>query len=199
MQLKVSNSCVLITFGFYLIFNWNRAAANDLTYNLRMGMVNGTFGGAETGEFSVVTGVDAEAEYADDARHSLLVRSIITVEPETSIIRYMYAGLGSKYYFFSRSRDYELRSGFDKVYVATKSKYYLGWEFGAAQLTIDQLTSSLSIQSTLLEGGLTAGWIYKLSTNIGLQVNGSFSRGFGISTVAVNGTVVKFTFGLTIN
>ncbi len=199
MRLRLVNNCVLIVFGFISILNWNRAAANDLTYNLRMGMVNGTFGGAETGEFSVVTGVDAEAEYADDARHSLIVRSIITVEPETSIIRYMYAGLGSKYYFLSRSRDYELRSGFDKVNVATKNRYYLGWEFGAAQLTIDQLTSSLSIQSTLLEGGITAGWTHKLSTNIGMQVNGSFSRGFGISTVAVNGTVVKLTIGLTIN
>lgn len=173
--------------------------ATDLVYNVRMGMVNGTFQGAESGEFSVITGVDAEAEYAGNARESLIVRSIITVEPETSVIRYMYAGLGKRYYLSSRSRDYELRTGFDKVTVLSRNKYYVGWDFGVAQLTINQLTDSLSIQSTLFEGGVTVGWTYKMSSGTGFQLNTSLSRGFGISTVAVNGTVIKFTMGLTIN
>jgi len=180
-------------------FSFSAAALDKMQFHLRLGMVKGSFTGAETGEFSNMTSFDGEAEYLWTAKASFSARAIFTVDPESAQVQYMYAGGGQRFYIFSRASGAEATWGFDTVTIKPKLRYFVGWDLGMAQVLLQRVTESLSVQSAVLEYGGTAGLIYQLTSGLGMEIAGGVSKGIGISTVAVDTTILKLLIGLTFN
>ena len=63
--------------------------ATSLQGHLRTGMVQGSFTGADTGEFSVVSSLELEGEYFTSSRASILARATISLDQESGQLHHV--------------------------------------------------------------------------------------------------------------
>ena len=171
---------------------------NNLGFSLQTGVLNGSYFGAQNGNISLASTIDLSAELVTSSRDSFFARSSMSLDPQTAIIRYLYAGVGQRFYLFSRSNRQPFEIGTSKLEVIPKMQYFVSGEAGVSQNVIQQLTSSLSVQSTSIEYGIGLGMTYPWSDGIGLTVSGGIGKGIGISAVAVDSTIIRAMLGLTI-
>lgn len=172
------------------------ARAANLKFSFQTGTFSGDYAGADAGEISMPNAFDIQAEYTTSSRSSLSVRSMASLDSTSGIFRYLYAGFGRRYYWksYSGSQYYEYDS--TRIEVNPKMQYYISGEGGLSQMVVRQITTSFSVQSTLIELGLSAGAVYSLSKDFGATASFSYVKGVGISAVAVDSTIIKLLFGI---
>lgn len=174
------------------------ASGNNLGFSFQTGLINGSYLGLDSGQIAMASTVDVGAEVVTSTRDSYTARSSMSLDPESAIIRYLYAGIGRRFYFLSHSSRQPFRSGNSKLEVLPRIQYFFSGEAGVGQAVIKQVTPSLSIQSTSIEYGGGVGIIYPLGNGIGFLGTLGVSKGIGISSVAVDSTVFKAMLGITI-
>jgi hypothetical protein len=190
MRLKTLCVVFLLFFGFQV-----DASPVAIQGHIRTGVVNGTFSGAETGEFSVMSSLEGEFEYFYGSRGSMLAKATLSLDPATGQYKYLHMGLGQRFYLFSRGRPIEGYSGGISASIRPKMRYFVDWGLGLSQIQVRALTSSISVQTTSLELGLGGGAIYQLSQSFGIGLNAGWSRGISMSSVAVDSTIIRVMVG----
>lgn len=170
--------------------------AQNIQAHLKGGMVNGTFTGAVSGDFSVATSIEGEGEYVYSSRLSLFSRATVALEAGTGQFKYIYMGLGHRYYFFSRSGYLEESNNGLVVSITPRIRYFAEGLLGLSQVQVRAVTDTLVAQSTLLEYGGGAGVIYQLSKSLGVEGTMGVSKGFAVSSVAVDTLIIRGFIGL---
>ena len=188
--LNLLSFLVLISFG-------SLAFSVDLQLHLRTGLVTTSFTGAQNGDFSLATSIDGEFEVFYSEQSSLYANAIIALDPEEAQFRYLFAGGGQKYYFFSKGRPSRVASDVGSIEMNPRHRFYAGWQVGISQLILATPTAALTVQSTLFEYGGNVGYLYRFFEGMDLAVHFSATRGTGISSVSVDATVFRLFAGLT--
>lgn len=188
----------LLSFFLFLLTQICLAKPNNLGFSLQTGVLNGSYLGAQSGQITLASTVDLSAEMVTSSRDSFVARSAMSLDPETAIIRYLYAGIGQRFYLGSRANRQSFEIGNSKIEITPKTQYFVSGEAGVSQIVIQQLTSSLSVQSTSIEYGIGFGMNYPWSDGLGLTISGGIGKGIGISAVAVDSTIMRVMLGLTI-
>lgn len=189
---------LLILILSILIPGFSLASTSDVQGHLRMGQVSGTFTGAAEGDFSVVTSLELEGEYIYSGQTSLLARATVALDQEIEEFAYLHMGLGQRFYLWSRARAIE--SNAEGAFVSYNPKFRVFGEYtvGLAQVVVTKRTDVLVTQSTLIELGIGGGAIYQVSKNFGVSFTGMWSKGFAISSVNVDSTVIRGLLGVTL-
>ncbi len=171
-------------------------AGVDLQAHVRTGMIEGTFVGADSGNFAMTTSLEGELEMFYSNRTSFQVKTTAALGQENSQIVYLSMSLGQKYYLFTRGRPIE--SYDEGVYslMVPRWRFYTGYTIGIAQVETRFLSASLSATSTIFEIGGGAGVIYNFSRNIGINIDLLYGKGFGVSSVAIDATVIRGLVGV---
>lgn len=188
---------LFVSFGL-IFFLTSLVRAADLSFTFQSGVINGSYLGADSGDIEMASTMDLSAEVITSSRESYVARSSISLDPETAIIRYLYAGMGRRFYLFSRTQTQGFADGSHKISVQPKVQYFVTGELGVSQVVIRQVTPALSIQSTSIEYGGSLGMIYPVSKTVGVFASGGLGKGIGISSVAVDSTIFKAMVGITI-
>jgi hypothetical protein len=175
------------------------ADVSNFQAHLRAGMVNGSFSGIASGAFNVATSTEGEAEYLYSSHMSFFSAATVALEPSTGAFRYTYMGIGQKFYFWSRSG--RLNSNEDGVYVEIQPKwrYFANYSLGLSQIQVQEVTSTLTVQSTVLEYGAGAGMIYQFTKDVGIELVLNVSKGVAMSSVAVDSTIMRALLGVAIS
>ncbi len=174
----------------------SHAAVSDVQGHLRSGLVQGSFSGAEEGSFSIASSLELEGEYFVGTKSSLLARATVSLDQSSGQFKYIYMGIGQRFYLFSRGRPSE--SSGDGVYFSQRPKlrYFLEYGLGLAQVQVRSLTQSLSVQSTIVELGLGGGAIYQFSNSFGVSLNLMGAKGYSVSSVSVDSTIIRGMIGV---
>lgn len=168
--------------------------------HLRTGMVTSSLGtsvGSEGGAFSVMPSFDAEYERFVSDQKSFLYRGTLALEMATTVTRYLYFGVGQRYYVNSRGSALRAITPDVTVTVQPNFRYYFGWDAGMSQIVVNVLTASLQSFTTAVDLGGVGGAIYQISENIGLEAQMAVSYAYGFSSVPATGMVMKGFGGLT--
>ncbi|MEQ1876017.1 MAG: hypothetical protein ABL958_05180 [Bdellovibrionia bacterium] len=163
-----------------------------------MGLLGGTYSGAgiDGRKFSVPTTTELELEVFTDVDESFNLRAVMAMELDTNRVHYTYAGFGKSNYFYGRGRK-DLRT--EKAISAKlvpRTRYYWGWNLGVSQVLVIPYGLVLASYSTTLDVSLSAGIIYQLSENLGVEFRGGFGMGYGFSAVTVTGVTTSALIGL---
>ncbi len=193
MRLKIV-LLLSLSFGFTAL---SEAAATSLQGHIRTGMVQGRFTGADSGRFAVSSSLELEGEFFTSNRGSLLARATISLDPSSGQFKYIYMGLGQRFYLWSRGRPVE--GYYESIYTSTRPKFrfFVEYGIGLAQIQVRSVTDSLSVQSTVVELGGGGGTIYQFSRNFGVSLNLMWSQGFAVSSVAIDSNVIRGMVGIT--
>ncbi|MGZ3723172.1 MAG: hypothetical protein ACXVA9_09590 [Bdellovibrionales bacterium] len=187
-----------IALGICLSLICTSAVASDSSVqgHLRLGLVNGSFTGAVDGGFSVSTSLEGEGEYLYSSRLSTLARATVSLEGSSGQFKYIYMGLGQRYYLFSRNGAIESNHDGISIEINPRVRYYIEALLGLSQVQVKAVTSTLVAQSTLLEYGGGLGAIYQISKGIGLEGSVGVSKGFAVSSVAVDSLIIRALVGV---
>ena len=172
------------------------AAMTTLQGHIRSGMVQGAFSGAESGDFSVATSLELEAEYFTSSRASVLAKATVSLDQESGQFKYVFMGIGQRFYLWSRGRPIETYSEGIFASQRPKFRFFAEYGLGLAQIQVRSVTDSLSVQSTVVELGAGGGVIYQISRNFGVSLTGMWSKGFAVSSVPVDSTVIRGMLGV---
>lgn len=172
------------------------ASTSNVQAHLKGGMVNGTFTGIVSGGFSVSTSIEGEGEYLYSSHISLFSRATVALEPSSGQFKYIYMGLGQRYYFLSRGNS--LESNYDGMYVeiVPRMRYFADWQLGLSQIQVKAETATLVAQATLLEYGVGLGAIYQVARNIGIEGSLGVSKGIAMSSVSVDSLIIRGLAGV---
>lgn len=192
--MRLKRFLISLVFTFLSSTSW--AAVSEVQGHLRSGLVQGQFSGAEEGSFSIASSLELEGEYFVGTKSSLLARATVSLDQASGQFKYIYMGLGQRFYLFSRGRPSE--SSGDGVYFSQRPKlrYFLEYGVGLAQVQVRSLTQSLSVQSTIVELGLGGGGIYQFSNSFGISLNIMGAKGFSVSSVSVDSTIIRGMIGV---
>jgi hypothetical protein len=194
-----SPSVLLLT--LWTSFAAHAAAASgtgDVQTHLRIGVVNGTFTGSADGSFNVPSSIEGEGEYLYGNRFSSFARATLSLESSSGQFKYIFMGLGQRYYLFSRSGAIESDHEGVLVEIRPRMRYFIEGVLGISQVQIKAVTSTLIAQSTLLEYGAGAGLIYQISKTIGIEGNLGIAKGFAVSSVSVDALIVRGLLGVAV-
>lgn len=188
----------LFCFAFLIL---NQAHSDTISPLLlghfRIGMVSGSFTGVESGSFSVPLSLEGEGEYIYTPKNSALIRTTISLEPDSGQFKYVYMGLGQKFYLLSRIAPLETMEGGNLIKILPNKLYYINYDVGLSQIQVKKVTDSLTVESTLVEFGLSGGLVWKISQRVGFVASLGFSKGFPVSPVSVDSTIIRATIGLS--
>lgn len=185
---------LIILIGF--LFTAPIVRAGELSFSVQSGMLSGDFAGADSGVIDMSNAFDLQAEYSTSSKTSVSARSTLSLNVDSGIFRYLYAGLGWRNYFRSHSGPQAFEYEANRIQMNPKVQYFVSGEAGFSQMVIRQVTDSFSIQATMIEVGGTVGLIYPLSNNLGLYSTMGYLKGIGISAVAVDSTIYKVFVGI---
>lgn len=168
-----------------------------IRYDIKTGIVDGSFSGATSGSFSLVASVDGEAEYLHSYTESIVAHLTMAVDPALGNVRYFFAGGGQRFYVFSLSHPLQAANQGDALSISTQRQYFFGWDAGFSMVNVINLSSSLGSNATLMEAGGYVGLAIPLYRQLKIQGSVGISQGIGVSSVAVNGTIIKGMLGVT--
>lgn len=173
------------------------AASTSMQGHVRTGVVQGSFTGADSGEFSVVSSLELEGEVFTSSRASILAKATVSLDQQSGQFKYVYMGLGQRFYLLSRGRPVETYQ--EGVFASQRPnfRFFVEYGLGLAQIQVRSVTESLSVQSTVVELGGGGGTIYQISQNFGISFNLIWSKGFSVSSVSVDSTVIRGMIGVS--
>jgi hypothetical protein len=190
---------VLIVFLQFIFVDKSHANTGAGQAHFRQGFYNATFkgNGDANGSFTLNRVLDFEYENIISNRQTFLVRGILGVEVETAQVKYAFGGIGQRYYFSSNALQWKVMEDGLMMSYLPRLSFYLGWDFGIAQVQVVNYGPVLSAYSTLIEYGGSGGFIYNIYKTIGLEGQLGMSYGNGFSSVAVTSQIVKMYIGLS--
>lgn len=172
--------------------------ARDFTVSVQNGLLSGAYAGASRGTIEMPNALDVQVEVMTTGRHSYSARSLMSLDSESGVFRYLYTGLGTRYYFSSYGTSQIFELGNSKIELRPRVQYFAAGEVGLSQMVVQQITNSFSVNSTLIEAGTSLGGIYPLTSSVGLFGSVGVFKGIGISAVAVDTDLYKVLVGLRI-
>jgi hypothetical protein len=165
----------------------------------RFGYLASTFvvPGIVTGNYNSGSTFDLSIEYLPKKSISYLTRVQLSFDTESTTIRYLYAGLGSRFYFGQAARSEVSESG-SSIASLPKWRYYASWDGAIAQMLVYSLSPSVGSTVSVLEfsGGL--GTIYQISKDVGLEASAEYGNGFGFTGVSATTQTMKVLVGASI-
>ncbi|MES2964467.1 MAG: hypothetical protein V4760_11285 [Bdellovibrionota bacterium] len=152
-------------------------------------VVTGTYASGNTFDFSI--------EYLPKKSVTYLLRQQLSFDTVTSSIRYLYTGLGSRFYKgpASRTEAAETGSTFSSL---PRWRYYASWDAGVSQMLVHSLTNVFGTTVTLVEFYVGLGTIYQVTRDFGLEIQGEYGNGFGFSNVSASTQTTKILLGATL-
>ena len=170
--------------------------SSDIEYFALMGFVSGSFTGAEDGSFTSFASFEGGGELHKGSDRSVFVRASISMDPTEGKVKYFYGGFGQKFYLWGPGlKSSDVTEG-DVISVIPQSRYFVNWDLGMAEVRVRDVTSSLSVQSTIIDFGGGFGYI-KQQGDLGIQAYIGMTKGISISSVAVDSTILRLMFGVT--
>lgn len=170
--------------------------ASDIEYFGRLGLISGSFSGAEEGSFTSFASFEGGGELHKGSDSSVFVRATLSADPTEGKIKYFYGGFGQKYYLWGPGLKTRDISEGDLVEVTPKSRYFVNWDLGLAEVRVRDVTSSLSVQSTIVDFGGGAGYIMQRGS-LGIEFYFGATKGISISSVAIDSLILRMMFGVT--
>lgn len=163
--------------------------------HLRFGMLTGSFSGTFEGDFEVPAAVDVDYELFVANDGSVVFRFLQGLDNPDSIPFYTYAGTGYRYYWNSKGPS-TIQKG-DGLFIESipRVRYYLGMDLGIAQVLVKSFGPNVQSVANMLDAGINVGAIYQLNKNFGLEAQGGYSVGYGISSTPVNGNTQRLLLG----
>jgi hypothetical protein len=142
--------------------------------------------------------IDAEYEiFSASTKSSFLLQGTLGYNSSQGQIPYANMGVGWRYYFKSVGMAYDMTNGGDHLASVPTWRYYADLNVGFTDIIAKTVTSVLSINSSLLEGGANIGAIYQISRNMGIDARLGMSYGMGFSSIALGGTTTKIFLGVS--
>lgn len=165
---------------------------------MRGGNAFANYDGVTSGELRSMTLIDLEFEVLMDNRKSYFFRTSQAFNLEKTIFDYSYLGAGMKWYVFSKGMYFETTQGSaEYLMTSPKWRFYVGWEFGVAHVTLQTIGEILTIQTSTYDYGGTFGTIYNITQRIGLELNFSAQISTGFTTISTGAAVMRTTVGLS--
>ena len=172
--------------------------SDSLGVYFNSGTIYGSYLGASAGKFNGASTVNGGVEILTSSKASIAFNGSVSLDPETAIYRYLYAGVSNRFYLGAPTTRISFQDHGSKIEITPHTQYYIGVESGISQIVIDQRSDSLSVLSTVFEYGLSLGFIWPMTNGVGLSGSVVTSKGVGISAVAVDSTISKTMIGLII-
>ncbi len=202
MRHKRAGAINVIILGIFGLCAPFRASADTPSTELhvRDGVVQGNFtsGGLSNG-FQLGTSLDLGLELIQSRTFSYMIRVAFSYDLDKQYLPYAFTGVGARYYLFSNSRGYaEDEPG---IWISKKPnwRFYVGGDLGLSQ-DVMTLTSSPQLQSSsaFSEIGANLGVIYNIAPKVGIELEGGYSIGYGISTIAVVSGIARLILGMSV-
>jgi hypothetical protein len=153
------------------------------------GVVTGTYSSGNTFDFSI--------EYLPKKSVTYLIRQQLSFDTITSSIRYLYTGLGSRFYKgpAARMEATETGSTFSSI---PRWRYFASWDAGVSQMLAHSLTNVFGTTVTLVEFYVGLGLIYQATKDFGLEAQAEYGNGFGFSNVSASTQTTKILIGASL-
>jgi hypothetical protein len=170
--------------------------------HLRAGLVTGSVSSpdiAEANRISVPSALDFEFELLQSTRRSYFVRSLLAFDVGAAITQYMYTGVGFRYYLGSSGGVISASDGRTELVSVPRRRIYFSGELGYAQAVVQQFSetvSALTVNSSMIDAGLNAGYVVQLDRNLGLELQAGLGYGLGFSSVAAGALTFRFLGGV---
>lgn len=182
--------------GLTALLMCSQAYAGNSQIHLRLGHVQGHYTGPQSGGFSIPTSTDLEYEIFLANQRSLIFRTILSMELETSKPFYSYSGTGMRYYFFSKGMQFDLEDEMVSMSATPRWRYYFGWDLGISQVIVKSLGRVLQITSTMVDIGGCIGTTYQIDRSFALEAHLGVTSGQGFSSVSVVGYSARALAGI---
>jgi hypothetical protein len=164
--------------------------------HIMAGHISGSFSGATSGDFAVSQALNAEIEFINTPKTSFMFRNIIAFDPETSKNVYSVTSLGQRFYWLGSALPVDVTDiNGSKYTIIPKRRFYYGYDVGISQAVIASLGPVLDAVSTMIDLGAYTGMNYQMGQNWGIEAQVGYSKTFGISSVSVNGSTLRFLLG----
>jgi hypothetical protein len=151
-----------------------------------------------TGTYSSSNTFDLTLEYLPKKSTSYFVHQQISFDTETSAVRYLYTGLGARFYWGPAERMQSSESGLS-ISSEPKWRPFASWEAGVSQMLLNSISPVFGTTATFLEFYVGLGTIYQVSKNFGIETQAEFGNGFGIGNQPASSTTTKFYLGGTLS
>ncbi len=184
---------IIIVYGPHL-----SALPAALNYQVQTGHLDVSHTGSFNGHLNLGSTVDLAAEVLNDDSSSLIGHGIISLDANSAIMKYMYAGVGRRLYLYSHPTQLDLNMDMSKITIVPKRQYFITFEAGLGQVNVFSLTTSLSSIATVFEYGASVGVNLPISSHIAFTSSLGYSQGYGFSSVTINSKAIKALFGLNI-
>jgi hypothetical protein len=158
-------------------------------------MLSGSFSGAATGSLSVSNTLDAEYEIFQASKRSFTIRGILAQDLSSQQTKYSYIGMGKRYYFKSKGNSFISASESAQITSQPKWRYYAGGDVGVAHVLVRTFGDVLSATGSVIDFGVHVGTIMQTSKNFGIEAQFGYTMGFGISSISIGSTTMRFLLG----
>jgi hypothetical protein len=197
---KMLISLLIITNIWIFIFysTYAKALPPPLNYQLLTGYIDVAYTGPFSGSLNLGSTIDLNAEVITDDTASLFGHGTLSLDAETAVMKYMYAGIGRRIYVFSHASELSMNLDRSKIIITPKRQFFVSFEAGLGQVNVFSLTDSLSSIATVFEYGISAGMNWPVSKHIGLFSSIGVSQGYGFSSVTINSQILKAMFGVNL-
>lgn len=173
--------------------------APQLELHLLTGSDSGHAQGSNiNGTLTISDPVELQVELFSSLRSSTYFRNLIAYNFSSSVLNYLGFFVGRRIYLGSNGARYD--QGEDGVEVVSQPRwrYFLGADVGFTEIAAATVGSVLTVPSSQFELGASAGIIYQVSKNVGIELQVGGGYGFGISDVQINTAIERLDLGLTI-
>jgi hypothetical protein len=169
-----------------------------MNYQAQTGTLDVSYTGAFRGKLDLGSTLALTGEVLTDNSSSLISQGIISLDANSAIMKYMYAGIGRRFYFYSNPTELALNLDQTKIIIKPIRQFFMTIEAGLGQVNVYSLTSSLSSIATVFEYGASVGMNHPVSKHIGLFGTLGISKGYGFSSVTIDSTATKMLLGIDI-
>ncbi len=164
--------------------------------HFRGGYITGKYYGPQDGGFEVPNALDLEYEVALSSQRSVIMRSMIAMQLETSKVLYTYSGSGMRYYFASKGMQVETEDEHVAFSSIPKWRYYWGWDAGVSTVVVQSLGKVLQVSSTMVDIGVNLGTAYQIDRKFAVELHTGVTNGQGFSSVSVFGYSIRVFGGM---
>jgi hypothetical protein len=190
-------------FGFFLLLLFfaipqSLALPPTLNYQLLTGYIDVTYSGPFSGSLNLGSTLDLNAEVITEDNASLIGHGTLSLDADSGVMKYMYAGVGRRVYIFSHATESTLNMDRTKISMSPKRQFFVSFEGGLGQVNVFSLTDSLSSIATVFEYGASLGVNFPISRHVGFFSSFGISQGYGFSSVTINSQTFKALFGLSV-
>lgn len=182
---KIKIILKLLSIAIALVSTSVYAGATQSQLHVYTGMVSASFSGPQSGSISVPMSLGYEYEMIKNSKQSFVLENIVAIDAADSKTKYNAVHLGQRYYLFSSNYSNQKTEEFNAFKIKPKYRFFVGWNFGLAQVVVLSFSDVLDAVGTVVEYGGHAGALYQINDKWALEAKMNLYMGYGISSISV--------------